>query len=84
VSKGHAVDCIKCEVVITYFLFDKQPVDPILKGQLSSSRDLTLEDGTNRLSRNNGNKLPLYTVENPRIREISFTLQQLPEITQHN
>ena len=62
VSKGHAVDCIKCEVVVTYFLFDRQPVGPILKGQLSSSRDLTLEDGTNRLSQNNGNKLPLHTV----------------------
>jgi len=62
VSKANVVDCIKYEMVVTYFLFDRQPIGPILKGQVPSSRDLTLVDGTNRLSQNNGNRQPLYTV----------------------
>jgi hypothetical protein len=42
---------------------------------------LYLDDVTDRLSRNFGNKLPLYAVQHPRRAQISFTRRWKPEIT---
>jgi hypothetical protein len=39
-----------------------------------------LEDGTDRLSRNVGNKLPIYAVQSPRRAQVSCTLRRKPEI----
>jgi hypothetical protein len=41
---------------------------------------LTLQDGTDRLSRNVGTELQFYTTYNPKIAQISFTLRQRHEI----
>jgi len=41
VGKGNAVECMKCEVVVMYFLFDRQSICRILKGQVPSSTDST-------------------------------------------
>jgi hypothetical protein len=39
----------------------RQPIGPIFKGQAFAVQDcLALQNGTNRLSRNVGNKRPLY------------------------
>jgi hypothetical protein len=43
-------------------------------------RFLTLEDGTNRLSENDGKKLPLYAVQKPRREQISYILWWEPEV----
>jgi hypothetical protein len=42
---------------------------------------LALEDGTDKLSRNVGNKIPFHAAQNPKRAQISFTLRQKPEIT---
>jgi nitrous oxidase accessory protein NosD len=43
---------------------------------------LTLEDGTDKLSRNVGNKLPMYTAYSLRRAQISFNPWRKPETTQ--
>jgi len=44
-------------------------------------RKLDLEDGTDKLSRNVINELPMYNAEHPRRTKISFTRRGKPEIT---
>jgi hypothetical protein len=43
---------------------------------------LTFEDGTDSLSQNISNKLPIYATKNPRRAQISFTSQKKLEIKQ--
>jgi hypothetical protein len=43
---------------------------------------LTFEGGTDSLSQNIGNELPIYAAKNPRRAQISFTPQQKLEIKQ--
>ena len=45
-------------------------------------KTLTVEDETDRLSRNVGKKLPFYAAYNPKRAQISFTPRRKPEITQ--
>jgi hypothetical protein len=47
----------------------------ILKGQAVQ------EDGTDRLSRNVGNELPIYAAINPILENMSFTPRRKPKIT---
>ena len=49
------------------------PIVPVFKGR-AVQEDLTLQGGTDRLSRNFGKKVPFYMHKNPKVSQISLTL----------
>jgi len=49
----------------------------------SSPRRLTLEDQTDKMSRNVGNKQPFHVAQNPQNAQISFTPRRKPAITRN-
>jgi hypothetical protein len=51
------------------------------RSHIQGSNFLTLEDGTDTLSRNVGKGLPLDAVLNPRRGQISSALRRKPEVT---
>jgi hypothetical protein len=57
-------------VAIPYRRFGK-PTGPVSKGEVSKDF-LTLENGTDPLSRNNGKELPLLAAQHPRRAQISY------------
>ena len=63
-------DFTQCRLVVSF------PVDPIFKRKTFFLDRL----GTDRLSRNVGNKLPIYAAQNPKRVQISFTTRRMSEI----
>jgi len=50
-----------------------QPIGPIFNGQ-AVQEEMTLQGGTDRLSRNVGKKVPFYEHKTPKVSQISLTL----------
>jgi len=77
-----ALSCVITQqmVLIPYQRF-RTAYRSIFKGQESNSWSLKLEDGTDKLSKNNGKELPPLAVKLPKRAQFSSASWQKPEIT---